>query len=70
MRNTVRHSFFINQLKVGYRISIIFHINNLILFGGSTCGSISYTHLNNTAARLEAKGEILEVLHFRFFIVL
>jgi hypothetical protein len=29
-----------------------------------------YTHLNKTAAKLEANGEILEVLHFRFFMTL
>lgn len=29
-----------------------------------------YTHLNNTAAKLEAKGPIFDVLHSRLFIVL
>jgi hypothetical protein len=46
----------------------------VVLFSGGICGSwwlfIGYTYLNNTAANLEAKGPILDVLHFRFFMVL
>jgi len=53
------------------KVHNVCHVYGLFALGARKPGyTTGYTHLNNTAAKLEANGEILEVLHFRFFMTL
>jgi hypothetical protein len=78
MRSNFNITFYWNQEKEVYRTPIILQKHKLfkeiVLIREGTCdfwwSLTGYTYLNNTAAKLEAKGPILDVLHFRFFMVL